>query len=84
MKKIRLTQHAIEQCQERGATHEEVFEAVRKGIKKPAKKDREILVYNFTYNNTWQNNYYSIKQVSPVIKEDDDEIVVITVYVFYF
>ena len=28
--------------------------------------------------------YYPIKQVAPVIKEEDDEIIVITVYTFYF
>jgi len=36
------------------------------------------------YGRTWQGKFYAIKQVAPVIKEDDREIVVITVYTFYF
>ncbi|NJL47726.1 MAG: hypothetical protein HC929_09905 [Leptolyngbyaceae cyanobacterium SM2_5_2] len=36
------------------------------------------------YQSTWQNQYYSIKQVSPIFVEEEDEIVVITAYTFYF
>jgi hypothetical protein len=28
--------------------------------------------------------YYAIKQVAPVIKEEANEVIVITVYAFYF
>jgi len=84
MKPIRLTKHAEEQCLERGASKEEIVESIEKGIRKPAKKNREIVTYNFPFNNYWQGKFYSIKQVAPVIKEEYNEIVVITVYVFYF
>lgn len=40
--------------------------------------------YNFHYGQQWQGEQYPIKQVAPVIVEDRDEIVVITVYTFYF
>lgn len=40
--------------------------------------------YNFSYGRKWQGNEYPIKQVAPVIVENQDEIVVITVYTFYF
>lgn len=40
--------------------------------------------YNFVFDRRWQRKYYPIKQVAPVIKEEDDEIIVITVYTFYF
>jgi hypothetical protein len=84
MKRVRLTRHAKEQCVERGAAVSEVVEAVRKGRRVPAKLGREICRYNFPFGRSWQGTTYAIKQVAPVIVEKADEIVVITVYTFYF
>jgi hypothetical protein len=36
--------------------------------------------YNFAFDRTWQGRRYAVKQVTPVIKEKNREIVVITVY----
>ncbi len=83
-KPIRLTSHALEQCVERGATEGEVLEAVRRGRREPAKLGRLMCRYNFRYGRQWQGSVYAIKQVAPVIVEKPDEIVVITVYTFYF
>ena len=76
--------HAQEQCQERGAAEEEVRIAIRHGTKETAKQGRELCRYNFPFNQHWQGTHYSIKQVAPVIKEEANEIVVITVYTFFF
>jgi hypothetical protein len=84
MKRIRLTGHAVEQAAERGATESEVEEAVRKGARQPAKHGREMCRYNFAFGGIWQGKRYAIKQVAPIIKEARSEIVVITVYTFYF
>ncbi len=84
MKPIRLTKHAIEQCIERGATEDEVKIAIEKGTRELAKSDKEMCRFNFPFSNNWQGKFYAIKQVSPVIKEESNEIVVITVYTFYF
>jgi len=84
MKPIRLTAHAHEQAIERGTSVAEVREAVVKGSREPAKRGRELCRYNFSYGQTWQGKRYPIKQVAPVIKEEANEIVVITVYTFYF
>ena len=84
MKPIRLSKHAQEQAIERGAAEAEVKAAIRKGSREPATRGREICRYNFVFKRKWQRKYYAIKQVAPVIKEDDDEIIVITVYTFYF
>lgn len=84
MKSIRLTAHAYEQAVERGASIAEVREAIAKGSREPAKRGRELCRYNFTCEHTWQGKRYPIKQVAPVIKEEANEIVVITVYTFYF
>jgi hypothetical protein len=84
MKRIRLSKHAWEQAAERGATEDEVKEAIRKGSRKPATRGRAICRYNFGFNRKWQGKHYPIKQVAPVIKEEANEIVVITGYTFYF
>jgi len=84
MKRIRLSKHAEEQANERGATRPEMEEAVRKGSREPTIRGREICRYNFAFRRKWQGKYYAIKQVAPVIKEEANEIIVITVYTFYF
>ena len=84
MKPVRLTKHAREQAHERGASEAEVREAVANGSRQPAKHGRELCRYNFTFGKTWQGQPYAIKQVAPVIKEEANETVVITVYTFYF
>jgi hypothetical protein len=84
MKRIRLSKHAEEQATERGATQREVEETVRKGSREPTIRGREMCRYNFAFKRKWQGKHYAIKQVVPVIKEEADEIIVITVYTFYF
>ena len=84
MKRIRLSKHALEQAAERGATQAEVEDAVRKGSREPSTRGRELSRYNFGFNRKWQGKQYAIKQVAPIVKEEADEIVVITVYTFYF
>jgi hypothetical protein len=84
VKRIRLSKHAQEQALERGATDAEVKEAIRKGSREPTTRGREICRYNFTFNHKWQGKHYPIKQVAPVIKDEEDETIVITVYTFYF
>jgi hypothetical protein len=84
VKPIRLSRHAQEQSGERGATEDEVRIAVAQGTREPAKHGRELCRFNFAFNQTWQGTHYAIKQVAPVIKEEADEIVAITVYTFFF
>lgn len=84
MKPIRLTKHALEQCLERGTNEDEVKLSIEKGVPEPVKMGRLLYRYNLPFGGEWQNQYYAIKQVASVIKEEDTEIVVITVYTFYF
>ena len=84
MKPIRFTRHALEQCVERGATKNEVIETIRNGSREAAKLGRELCRENFQFNAEWNGRYYAIKQVAPVVKETTNEIIVITVYTFYF
>jgi len=81
---IRLSFHAKLQCKERGASEAEVIEAIRRGVREPAKKDRWAYRLNFGFDSDWQGKRYAVKQVCPVVIEKSDEIVVVTVYTFYF
>jgi hypothetical protein len=84
MKRIRLTLHAVQQCEERGATEAEVRQAIERGAREAAKRGRFIYRLNFEYHAQWQGDFYAIKQVAPVVAEAQNELVVITVYTFYF
>jgi len=53
------------------------------GEKIPAKRDRESFRFNFQFDGIWGGKRYSIKQVMPIVKEENGRIIV-TVYVFYF
>jgi hypothetical protein len=83
VKPIRLTRRAIEQCAERGATATEVWYAVEQGSREPAKHGRVLCRYNFSHNGLAGESLCD-KQVASVIKEEPEEIVVITVYTFFF
>ena len=84
MKQIRLTAHASGQCAERGASEADVREAIERGVAEPAKRGRLIYRLNLPYRALWQGEFYAIKQVAPVVAETENEIIVVTVYVFYF
>ncbi|MCY7350088.1 MAG: hypothetical protein LH606_05410 [Cytophagaceae bacterium] len=74
----------MEQAEERGTDSSEIETAIRQGIAEPAKKNRLKCRYNFPYHNSWQGKPYAIKQVEPVFVEENDEIVVVTGYTYYF
>ena len=84
MKPIRITPHARLRSQARGATEEEVLRAIREGIPESAKKGRALYRLNIEFNAEWMGEKYAVKQVVPVVAEQADELVVVTVYVFYF
>jgi len=84
MNRIILSLHAKQQMAERGASSREVIETITKGESSPAKHGRIMYRKNFQYNNKWGNEFYHIKQVMPIVKKDANNIIVVTVYTFYF
>ena len=68
----------------RGATEQEVLEAITNSSWQPARQGRFEATKAFEFNAYWNNNYYGRKQVIPVFVEEKDRIVVITVYTLYF
>jgi hypothetical protein len=84
MKSIVFSIHALEQMADRGASQSEVEIAINEGEEVPAKQGRRAFRKNFPYNSTWKGRHYEFRQVVPVVAEEPDTWVVITVYVFYF
>ena len=50
----------------------------------PAELGRLDCRKNFPYRKEWNGKVYAIKQVRPIFVEEPGEIVVITVYTYYF
>jgi len=84
MKPILFSQHALDQMPDRGATKDEVEAAIRTGEFAPAKSKRVSYRKNFPFNKDWKGRKYAVKQVMPIVIEESDRIMVVTVYVFYF
>jgi hypothetical protein len=84
MKPIRLSKHAIDQLFYRNITEEEVVEAITTSNWETAELGRLECKKNYLYEDEWNEKYYKIKQVRPIFVEEDDEIVVITIYTYFF
>lgn len=82
-KPIRFSRHALDNMRNRGTSKEEVELAIRTGECFPAKKGRLSFRKNFSYNAMWKGKSYQAKQVMPILVEELDKFVVVTVYVFY-
>jgi hypothetical protein len=83
-KPVRLSGHAQQQLRFRGATVQEVVEAIGTEPWQPAELGKLECRKDFVYNSTWNQRPYGTKQVRPVFVEESGEIVVVTVYVYYF
>jgi len=68
----------------RGFTFTEVEEAIRNSLWNAAELGRLDCRKDFRYDKDWNGKVYSTKQVRPVFVEEAGEIVVITVYTYYF
>ena len=84
VKPIRLSGHARENMRYRGATEEEVVEAIRTAPWGPAERGRLECRGNFSYGRDWNGTFYAAKQVRPIFVDEATELVVVTVYVYYF
>ncbi len=84
MKPIRLSQHAKEQLSYRGTTEEEIIDTIQTSDWEPAELGRLQCRKELVFNKVWNERKYKTKQVKPIFVEEKNEIVVITVYVYYF
>lgn len=84
MKTIQLSKHASGYISKRGFTVAEVEEAIRTCPWGAAELGRLDSQKDFAFGREWNGKVYATKRVRPVFVEEAKEIVVITVYTYYF
>ena len=84
MKPIRLSAHAQGYTERRGFTASEVKQAIRTATWEPAQQGRLECSLEIEYNDEWNGKFYTTKQVKPVFVDEETEIVVITVYTYFY
>ena len=83
MKPIRLSGHARDRLRSRGGFVWEVEQAIRMSAWKPAERGRLECRRNFAFHREWNGIVYATKQLRPIFVDDAEEILVVTVYVYY-
>ncbi len=83
-KPIRLSAHARGYVNQRGFTVAEVEDAIRTSPWHAAELERIDCRKDFPFGREWNGKLYATKQVRPVFVEELTEIVVVTVYTYYF
>jgi len=83
-KPIRLTAHAQGYLVRRGFSVAQVEEAIRTTAWSPADRGRLQCRKDFAYDRIWNGRPYASQQVRPIFVEEANEIVVVTVYTYYF
>jgi hypothetical protein len=81
---VKLHPHARERLVERGATEQEVVEAVQSGESYPVKFGRVGFRRNFPYNSSWRGKRFSVKQVEAIAVRQGSDWLVLTVLVKFF
>ena len=81
---IVFTKHARSKLLDRGVSEEEVAEALRIGKREPARRGLWQYRVNLEFHSEWAGRYYGIRQVVPVVAEEEGRYVIVTVYAFYF
>ncbi len=61
-----------------------VFSAIRTSSWQPTGLGRLECRKDFPFNAEWNRHWYATRQVRPVFVDEAEEIVVVTVYVYYF
>ena len=83
-KPIRFTKHALSYIKRRGFTEDEVVKCIRDSAWEPADLGRQECRKDFPYGKEWNRKIYDFKQIRPIFVEEEMEIVVITVYTYYY
>ncbi|HWY53349.1 MAG TPA: hypothetical protein VNZ03_02740 [Terriglobales bacterium] len=83
-KPIVCSGHARQQLPFRGTTEADVADAIQTASWHPAENGRLECRKDFPFDAVWNGRHYATKQVRPIFVEEPNEIVVVTVYVYYF
>jgi len=80
---IRIEEHTLMRANERGATENEIIETIKNGIIIKAKLERLAKSKIFSFNNIRNGKYYEQKKIEVYYIIEHNEIITITVYVFF-
>jgi hypothetical protein len=69
---------------QRGALEENVIEAIRVGDKEPTRRGLAQFRLNMPFGKEWGGRHYAIQQIAPIVAEEGDCLVVVTVFTLYF
>ena len=85
MKPIRFSRHALDQMRMRGATETEVRETIETAEWQPAKRGKLRTQKEFSFDRPSPINQqvYHFKVIDAIFAVEADEIVVVTVLVYY-
>ena len=84
MKPIRLSAHAAGYVSQRGFTVTEVEEAIRTCPWSAVPKNRRECRKEFPFGRDWNETFYATKRVRPIFVETATEIIVVTVYTYFY
>ncbi len=80
---FKLTEHAKERAIERGTTQEEIQMVLSDGKEIQVKEGRKGKEMIFEYGKEWLGKTYPQKKVKIIYIEEDNEVVIITIKVYY-
>ena len=83
-KPIRLSAHARDQLTHRGVLESEIVQCIRTAEWERAAGGRLECHAEYAYNASWNGAHYATKRVRPIFVEEASEIVVVTVYAYYY
>ncbi|MEW6170723.1 MAG: hypothetical protein AB1472_04115 [Candidatus Omnitrophota bacterium] len=79
-----MSSHAKIRSVSRGASEGEIIETIKTSVWQKAELNKLSCFKDFVFENTWNNKFYKVKQIKPIFIEEENQIIVITVYVYYF
>jgi hypothetical protein len=68
----------------RGVSEDEVIDAIRSVPWQAGALGRQECRKDFNFGRLWNGRFYATKQVRPIFVDEPEEIVVVTVYSYYF
>ena len=80
---IQIEPHTLERAEERGTTITEIQDTLESGIEIPARGNRKGKAKIFDFKQKRLGKYYEQKRVEVIYVEEREQIVTVTVYVFY-
>lgn len=80
---IQIDPHALERAEERGTNESEIIDVIQTGFSVPARHGRSRRAKVFDFDRSRNNRHYPQKRVEVIYTIEEDEIITVTVYVFY-